>query len=456
MYINKEKKNRIMLIGGSILLFVGLLFPLLGQRSWFYIFDKIKDAIFVGDSGHLILAGAYMCLLYALQNTAIFLGAILLMYYTAIRDVFSELKISFISFGIIILIHIIDSILFKMPWEPIPTVLALVTVIFIFEKLLWEGNNFIQIAIISIQVFFAFQWLNVMPIFSPYFMGRSDASFSIKQASIYLEATSVLNFTGAAFFLPFIFSATITTILFISFSQNIRMMGDNYNKEAEIQNMKRKIMEDGIYMEVKSLVHDLKTPLVTIRGLNSLLALSRDETKIGEYCDRIDNSVEKMNEMISSFLYETSRQRMGGQELINYIRAQFPVEDEQIKIDMQISSRLPEIYVNKIRIARAVINVLENAIIVPHTNKHKYILFQAYPVKGGMEIVISDNGIGISTEDLPRVWEIGFSKNNTSGLGLPFAKQIIEGNGGRIGMLSELNNGTKVTIFIPSVEVQLE
>jgi hypothetical protein len=61
-----------------------------------------------------------------------------------------------------------------MPWEPVPTILALIITLFIFERLLWERNNFIQISIISIQVFFAFQWLNIMPIFSSYYMGQSD------------------------------------------------------------------------------------------------------------------------------------------------------------------------------------------------------------------------------------------------------------------------------------------
>lgn len=453
MVENKILRNKASILGGMLLVIIGVLFPLITQDAWSGIIFKIRDAINAGDSGHLILSGAYMSILYAVQSTSIFLGVILLLYYTELKLAFSEFKISIAAFILIISIHIIGSYIFDMPWEFVPTTMSLAITLFIFEKLLWEKNNFIQISIISIQVFFAFQWLNIMPVFSSYYIGQSDIPSSIKIAGLYLNASSVLNFTGFAFFMPFIFSAFITTILFISFSQNINVMKDNYKKENEIQDMKRKILENGVYKEIRSLVHDLKTPLVTIRGLNSLIAITNDQKKLEEYSERIDNSVEKMTEMISSFLYESSRQKLHGADLINYLRAQLPVEDDTIKTEMKISDELPDIYVNKIRVARAIINLLENAIIVPCTKPYKHIIFEAVPVENGMNIIVQDNGIGIEESDLPLIWEVGFSRNNTSGLGLPFAKQIIEDNGGTIGIKSKPNQGTVVTVFLPAMDI---
>ncbi len=453
MVENKIVHYKISMVGGILLILLGMLFPLITQAAWTNIIFKIRDGINAGDSGHLILAGAYMSVLYAIQSTCIFLGVILIIYYTRLKLAFNEFRIYIVCTTSIISLHIINSFIFDMPWEPVPTILALLITLFIFEKLLWERNNLIQITIISIQVFFAFQWLNIMPIFSVYYMGQSDIPVSIKIAGIYLKASSVLNFTGFAFFLPFIFSAFITTIMFIIFSQNINMMKDNYKKENEIKDMKRKILENGIYMEVKSLVHDLKTPLVTIRGLNSLIGVSRDEKKLEEYSERIDSSVDKMSEMISCFLYETSRQKLQGVDLINYIRAQLPLEDDSIKIDIKISDEMPYVYVNKIRVARAIINILENAIIVSHKNSYKHIIFEVEPVDNGINIIVQDNGIGIEESDLPLIWEVGYSKNNTSGLGLPFAKQIIEANEGTINIISEPKVGTTVTVFLPSINI---
>lgn len=453
-----EKKTlnyRLAVLGGILLIITGMLFPLFTQGAWSNVIFKIRDAIGAGDSGHLILAGASMSILYAGQSTAISLGTILIIYYTEFKGVFNESRIPIIAFAAVILFHIIDSFIFQLPWEPVPTTISLVITLFIFEKLLWERNNFIQISIISIQIFFAFQWLNIMPIFSSYYIGQSDIPASIKIAGLYLNASSVLNFTGFAFFLPFIFSSFITTILFISFSQNINMMKDNYKKENEIKDMKRRILENGVYNEIKSLVHDLKTPLVTIRGLNSLIGITKDREKLAEYSEKIDSSAEKMTEMISSFLYETSRQKLNGVELINYLRAQLPLEDESVKIDMNISENLPYIYVNKIRMARAIINILENAIIAPCSKDYKHIIFEAIRVQDGMSIIVRDNGTGIEEADLPLIWEVGFSKNNTSGLGLPFSKQIIEDNGGTIEIESRVNQGTDVTVFIPEMDAGL-
>lgn len=450
MIENKIVHYKISMLGGILLITFGMLFPLITQAAWSNIIFRIRDAISAGDSGHLILAGASMSVLYTLQSTLLFLGAVLIIYYTKLKQAFNEFKIYIITITGVIFLHIINSYIFEMPWEPVPTILSLLITLFIFEKLLWERNNFIQIMIISIQVFFAFQWLNIMPIFSPYYMGISDITASIKIAGLYLDTAAVLNFTGFAFFLPFIFSSFITTILFISFSQNINMMKDNYKKENEIKDMKRKILENGIYKEIRSLVHDLKTPLVTIRGLNSLIGITSDHKKLEEYSERIDGSVDKMTEMISCFLYEASRQRLNGVDLINYIRAQLPLEDDSIKIDMKISDELPYIYVNKIRVARAVINILENAIIVPYKSLYKHIIFEVKPVDNGIKIIVEDNGIGIEECDLPLIWEVGYSKSNTSGLGLPFAKQIIEDNEGTIGVISKPNQGTIFTIFLPS------
>ena len=448
---NDVKHYKLFMLGGILLIIIGLIFPFISQATWFNIIFKIRKAIHVGDSGHLILAAANMSFLYAIQSTSLFLGAILVIYYTDLKLTLSKFKTSVIFVLAIIFLNVANSMLSNLPWEPVSTILALIIALLIFEKLYGETNSLLQVSIVSIQVFFAFQWLNIMPLFSSYYIGQSDIPFSIKIAGLYLQAGSVLNFTGFAFFLPFIVSAFITTTLFISYSQNIHMMKENYEKEREIQNMKAKELQSRIYKEVNSLVHDLKTPLVTIRGLNSLLAVSKDQEKLVEYSGRIDNSVGKMTEMISSFLYEASRQKLQAIELINYIRAQLPLEDDSIKFDIKIGENLPNIYVNKVRMARAVINILENAIMAPCIHTYKYIIFEAKSVHNGLHLVVQDNGTGIKEEDFSHIWEVGYSTNNTSGLGLPFAKQIIEDNEGTIHILSEAGQGTVVTIFLPSI-----
>ncbi|SHJ11448.1 HAMP domain-containing sensor histidine kinase [Lutispora thermophila] len=443
------KHCKIIMAEGILLLFAGYAYPFLTQQFWFRIIIMIREAINTGDSGHLILASATNNSLYAVQSTLIFMGNIFIIFYFANKYKLDRYNILLISMIMNIAFHWFSYLTFKICWEPISTILALLVTLFLVDRTFNETNSFVQVFIVSIQVFFGFYWLNIMPLFSSYGLGQSESLYSIKNAGIYLNSEIVLNFVGIAFFLPFVISAFITATLFISFSHNISVMKDNYEKESKLKDMRAKALENRIYQEVKSLIHDLKTPLVTIRGLNSLILSCKEQGKLAEYSQRIENSVMKMSEMISGFLYETSRQRLKVSELVNYIRAQLPLEDENIKFHIEIEEGLPEIYINKIRIARAVINILENAINVPSAYQFKLIKFLVKSADKGISIIIEDNGIGIKEGDLLKIWEVGYSTNNTSGLGLPFAKAIIEDNGGSIEISSVIGEGTKVIVFLP-------
>lgn len=442
------KNHRLFIISGILLICIGLVMPFVSQAAWFDIIYKIRKAIVVGDSGHLILAAASMSFLLALQSTSLFLGTALIFYYNRQKTKLDDMMLSILFTLTVIALHVMNSTISGTPWEVQATIMAIFLAFLIFRKLFGETNSFLHAAIVEMQVFFAFQWLNIMPLFSTYQLGQSDIPSSIKTAGLYLGASSVLNFVGFAFSIPFVFSAFMSSAIFISYSRNMKIMKDNYEKQKEIQNIKSKALENRIHKEVKSLVHDLKTPLVTIRGLNSLLAVSKDQEKLEEYSKRIDGSVNKMNEMISSFLFENSKQKLNALELVSYIRAQLPLEDERIKIDIQIEEQLPVIYVNKIRMARAIINILENAMIVPCEQEFKLIQFYVSTVPEGMQITITDNGIGIEEANLERIWEVGYSTNNTSGLGLPFAKQIFEENDCEIAIKSKVGKGTTVTINV--------
>jgi signal transduction histidine kinase len=258
-----------------------------------------------------------------------------------------------------------------------------------------------------------------------------------------------MNFMGLAFFLPMFLSAIITSILFMSHDRNISIAEENFQKEKALTAIQSQAMENRIYEEINSLTHDLKTPLVTIRGLNSLLSISKDIGKIGDYTDRIESAVGKMSEMISSFLYDSSRQLLNVDEVVQYVRAQIPVEDERLNIEINAQRDLPSIYVNKIRVVRALINLIENAIVVPYAHDFKEIKIDIIKDNDNVLIIISDNGIGISKEKLDKIWITGYSLNQTSGLGLSFAKKVIEDNEGTIDLKSEEGIGTIVTVSFP-------
>ncbi|MFO8013233.1 MAG: ATP-binding protein, partial [Phycisphaerae bacterium] len=90
----------------------------------------------------------------------------------------------------------------------------------------------------------------------------------------------------------------------------------------------------------------------------------------------------------------------------------------------------------------------------PQTFRNGEVTLAARPVDGErVEIVVSDNGMGLSEDELAEVRRFvpgGTSKKTYgTGFGLPIAKRKIEDHGGLLGVESEVNKGTVVTITLP-------
>lgn len=453
MKIYKVNFKSLYIVFGIILLVFSLFYPLIAENLFVGIIKRIKDAIFLGDSGHLILASALMSLLDAIKACSMFLGIIMVICFIDNKNFIKKINQFYLFISITFIYFIVSIMFFGFPQEIITFIIPAIICYFTYYKLFKKSNNFFILGLISFQVFWAFQWLNIIPYLSSYYIGQSDIPYSIKITGLYLNSQGVLNFTGIAFFIFLIFLAFTTSTLFISYNKNLKMIKENYENQREIQLMKGKMLESRINNEMKTLVHDLKTPLVTIRGLSSLLLISKDESKIKEYCERIDTSVDKMNEMISCFLYETSKQNIKVADLIDYVRAQLPLnEGGKIKIDIELSNNLPNLYVNKIRMARAIMNILENSMIATCKKEYKHIILRAKECDNGVYIIVEDNGVGIEEKDISKIFEMGYSTNNTSGLGLWFAKKVIEENEGKIDIKSFKDKGTIVTIYLPSAQ----
>jgi signal transduction histidine kinase len=419
---------------------------------WIEIVAKIREAINSGDSGPLIMSSAIYSIVYTVQNVVTFLAVFSLTLsfnrYKKISFLINS-GVTLISFALIN--HTINTWQL-IPWESFSSIISAITVLLLIKNSFHLNNNFYRTIVIATMVFFAFQWLNMMPLFSNGQFGTTDIPVSIKITSQYLQSDAVLNFVGLAFFIPLFLSALITSTLFVSFDKNIAIAHENHAKEIALETIRATALEQRVYLEINSIAHDLKTPLVTIRGLNSLLMLSPDQEKTMVYSEKIDSAVEKMSDMISAFLYETSKQRMSVSDLVDYMRAQIPIDDDFLRVITQIEPDLPEIYINKIRVSRAMINIVENAIRVPSLYPIKEIDINAKREADYVCIEIIDNGTGISSEKLKEIWNMGYSDYNSTGLGLFFVKKIIEENGGTVTIQSVVGTGTTVQMRFPTFE----
>ena len=131
------------------------------------------------------------------------------------------------------------------------------------------------------------------------------------------------------------------------------------------------------------------------------------------------------------------------------------IREKDIAVRKLYAKRLPQILVDHEKIEQAVINVLLNAVEVLPEGGHIEIVTKQLRMDGGaLQVEISDNGPGISTEDLPYVFDPFFSnKKKGTGLGLSNMKKIIEAHGGTGSVALRKPHGTRVSLTIPFREM---
>jgi signal transduction histidine kinase len=131
-------------------------------------------------------------------------------------------------------------------------------------------------------------------------------------------------------------------------------------------------------------------------------------------------------------------------------------EKAQVAMCVELSATLPVVRADPIRLRQILLNLLSNAI--KFTPAGGLITLSASPVPGFVAISIADTGIGIASENLKKVvqpfFQVDADLNRTregTGLGLAITVRLVESMGGRFELESELDVGTRVTVFLPCV-----
>lgn len=212
--------------------------------------------------------------------------------------------------------------------------------------------------------------------------------------------------------------------------------------------------------------HDLKSPLVTIKGflgfLKQDIASGNSERQFNDI-ERINNATFKMEQLLRDLL-ELSR--IG--RLVNQSE-EVPFEDviheameivhgqlEARGVTVWIQPDLPPVYGDHRRLTEVLQNLLDNAVkyMGDQTNARVEIGQRGKDMEGGKPIFyVKDNGIGIAPEHHERVFGL-FNKldvmSDGTGVGLAIVKRIIEFHGGRIWVESEgKGSGTTVCFTLP-------
>lgn len=216
---------------------------------------------------------------------------------------------------------------------------------------------------------------------------------------------------------------------------------------------------------VYSVSHDLRSPLLSVRGL---LQLSLDEAKNDEllqkYLLMANSSIDHLDDTIREILaysrntrVEVSHEPFNIDELIGqiYQDLKYAVHDEFV-FEKKISGSLV-LFSDKARINTVLRNLIGNAVKYQknRTDQKSYVKTSVKTVGNQMIISVEDNGEGISKDNLVKVFDMFFRATTSSqgtGLGLYICKEILLKLHGKIEARSEHGKGTNMIVTIPNTK----
>ncbi|MHC5098683.1 sensor histidine kinase, partial [Peptoniphilus genitalis] len=317
---------------------------------------------------------------------------------------------------------------------------------------------------------------------------RFISSMEEVKAAIFKTIISLLIFT--------LFVALLTTTVSLLISKSIvrpileltevakTMLKGNYEEKAkvfeddEIGELAKTLnaMSDEIINKdrikndfISSISHELRTPLTSIKGWAVVLKDAKEDEKdlVEDGLNIIENEADRLAKMVEELL-----------DFSRYISGRITLDKEIIDIsqtcldiskqmrpraksnNIELITDLPKesilINADENRIKQLLINLLDNAI--KFTSDKGWVKFQMLKEDDKVQIMISDNGMGMTKEELAHVKEKfykGKHSKSHSGIGLSISDEITKLHQGSLEIFSEENIGTTVKVSLP-IEVEKE
>lgn len=212
--------------------------------------------------------------------------------------------------------------------------------------------------------------------------------------------------------------------------------------------------------------HELRTPLSNIKNATYLLGMLLGETpdpEVTEALSFIDRGIADADNIISSLL-NFARTRAPAWQIVHIdavldealMQIEAP-DTVALDISHDAAAPLPELYADPDQLVKVFGNLITNAIqAMPDGGSLRIWTATAMrQAQEGLEIAISDTGVGISEESMARLFEPMFTtKKRGVGLGLALTKMLVEAHGGAIEVVSELGKGTTFTIWLPITQAE--
>lgn len=244
-----------------------------------------------------------------------------------------------------------------------------------------------------------------------------------------------------------------------------------YTQEIEHSSKKAQAANEAKTRFLFNMSHDVRTPMNAIIGFSDLLEQNIDDKeKLKEYIAKIRSSSSFLLSLINCVL-ENARIESGHatlkadtvslSALLSSLKAVFEpsIREKELTPNYHVRIYHDRVICDETKVKEILLNIVSNAIKYTPNGGHVSVIITEYPCSregfASYTAVIEDDGIGMSEEYLPHIFE-EFSREHTSteskvfgaGLGLPIVKTLIELMHGTIAVQSIPNKGTTFTITL--------
>jgi len=219
---------------------------------------------------------------------------------------------------------------------------------------------------------------------------------------------------------------------------------------------------------VANVSHELRTPLSILRGyIETLLdspgtshaELSRILGVMERHSKRLDSLAEDLL-TLAQLESPNPNLQLGNVEVSSFFREvirdwEKKLANKHLNVIIDAPPDLPRIHADRVRLQEALYNLIDNA--VKYSRDHGEITLMAQRRDEQIVLSVSDDGVGISKEDLPRIFERFYRVDKArtadnirgTGLGLAIVKHIAQLHGGHVEAQSEIEKGTTIRVVLP-------
>ena len=217
-------------------------------------------------------------------------------------------------------------------------------------------------------------------------------------------------------------------------------------------------------MKVEEIAHQIRNPIVAIRGHSQRLLKTFSPSRKGKsYLQEILRETKKLETMFQRLeeyvlFPKPAFEREKVDKVVETVLETFSKEAAENGVFFNLETGTLEgegdFFIDKDLIGKALFYILGNSMEavmqMPMGKKGRIVKVSLFGDGGNIGISISDRGEGIPKRNLDRIFEPFFStRPGRVGLGLTFAKRVVEEQGGSIGVESRLKKGTTITLTFP-------